>query len=172
MVCKNRVSRIDFYYFSFAITTTFLLACLPTFRFVVAMATAGLRNSAERCCTQCACKWRMACWGWASPSQPHPPSVLQLRHGSLSEGAGTVPMQRDAPQPHAAPTTLEIPAHIHTHSHTNTLTGTYSLKLPASVLHPSSLVCPRSPLLSSLTVSLIAAPSAAALTHSALLFPI
>lgn len=166
------MSRIDFYYFSFAITTTFLLACLPTFRFVVAMATAGLRNSAERCCTQCACKWRMACWGWASPSQPHPPSVLQLRHGSLSEGAGTIPMQRDAPQPHAAPTTLEIPAHIHTHSHTNTLTGTYSLKLPASVLHPSSPVCPRSPLLSSLTVSLIAAPSAAALTHSALLFPI
>lgn len=29
-------------------------------------------------------------------------------------------------------------AHIHTHSHTNTLTGTDSLKLPASVLHPSS----------------------------------
>lgn len=123
---------------------------------------------------------RMACWGWASPSHPHPPSVLQLRHRSLTEGAGTVPMQRDAPQPHAGPTSLEIPARIHTaRAYTHTLTHGHAdwhrLPQTPSICAPSLLsspVCPRSPLLSSLTVSLIVAPSAAALTHSALLFPI
>ncbi|KAK2851304.1 hypothetical protein Q5P01_007580 [Channa striata] len=47
----------------------------------------------------------------ASPSRPQPPSALQLRHGSLSEGEGLVLLQRDALQPHAGPTSLEIPAH-------------------------------------------------------------
>lgn len=145
------------------------------------MATAGLRNSAERCCTQCACQC-VSAHGvlGVGLSITTPSSISAAAHGSLSEGAGTVPMQRDAPQPHAGPTSLEIPAHIHTaRAYTHTLTHEHAdwhrLPQTPSICAPSflsSAVCPRSPLLSSLTVSLIAAPSAAALTHSDRLFPI
>ena len=135
------------------------------------------------CFLPCVCVFSRACLRcrgeaeplqhYAPPPLPQPPSVIQLRHWSLWEGAGLVSLQRDAPQHHAGPTSLEIPAqrhvaHTHTHTHTLHLRWLQSnpLKRPASVLHPSSHFCRLSPFL-----LLSEALHSAALTHTSLLFP-